>query len=118
MDYDPSSPPDEVLLVVVGAGASHDCVLNGKRITGDITPSSHIPLPAIEARYAIPPLTRDLVRNTPLNGMLIDRYASCQPVIAKLRSALADKDTAPSLEEALAAYRDQENPQVERHLMG
>jgi hypothetical protein len=96
----------EVLLVVVGAGASHDCTQMPRPTKAVI----ELPgLPSLAFAQAIPPLTKDLALSQPLQNTLMARYPECQPVAEYLRRELAMNGVAgqpaTTLEQALAEYQ-------------
>lgn len=90
----------EVVLVVIGAGASFDAaeVPDGFRM----------------------PLTQDLVGEEDDIVSLLGKIQDCQPVVATLRRQLKSKTGAPSLEEALLDYekRRSKNPEIGRRISG
>jgi hypothetical protein len=77
-------PDREVLLVVLGAGASFDCMPRSAQSWSD----------DLSARYALekrtwsevrPPLAADLVASTSFHNEIIARYPACAPLVAALR---------------------------------
>jgi len=76
---------DGVLLVIVGAGASYDCLpereLDRTTINGPGLP----PRSACDVR---PPLTKDLVQAGEFYNKLVVRYPQCRPVVDDLRRRL------------------------------
>ena len=109
----------DTLLVVVGAGASHDCV--PQQGVPQVRPPDgspvglELPLPHVR-----PPLTRDLVNPQALQNILADRYRLAQPLIDHLRWVSRNDAESPTpLEVALAAYQSgaDQNPMVTRHIL-
>lgn len=97
------------LLVIVGAGVSHDSLLGSQASRFD---------------EFVPPLTKDLARATPESIRLSKRYRECAPILAELRTRLMATSSTGSdqpsttLEEALAQYASRaDDPNVPRHVM-
>ncbi len=115
----------DVLLVVLGAGASFDCVLpsplvkSGRR---ELRPAgSAEDLEQLEYWDCRPPLTKDLVKPGPLVNRMIARYPACRPVIDDLRQRLGSPhgELELTLERALRDYQSQaeRDPVLERHML-
>lgn len=107
-----------VMLVCIGAGASHDCLPEG---ASNAFLNSSLPIEAIRATDAVPPLTKDLVSTAVLQNWHIAKHAACRPLVAWLRRRLQGVDVAEeriqSLEELLVAYRDNGSiPNAAAHL--
>lgn len=104
----------QIVLVVVGAGASHDC-LPHMALPELVSRNDHPPHPWSDVR---PSLTKDLVTLTPFHNELISRHHECRPVVDELRRRLTGAGSAQgetlSLEQALSEYNDrqQEDPDV------
>ena len=96
------------LLVLVGAGASHDSLLGGTD-------------PFVEAE--VPPLTKDLAQATPESIRLSQRYRECASILGELRTRLIGTPSTPAeapsatLEDALADYAGRTDENIPRHLM-
>jgi hypothetical protein len=100
----------DALLVVVGAGASFDCL-----------PPSSLFLPQLPDR---PPLTKDLAGPNGWSNQLARQYPDVQPLIDALRSDLLKTGPSPdqravTLESALGDHLEQRNvdPNVARHVI-
>lgn len=111
--------PQEVLLVIVGAGASFDCLQSdrGKSTVVRALGTSR------EWSDVRPPLTQDLVGPGTVVRDLALRYPFSQPVIDELRERLLvlpgrPGNRADNLEVALREYldRSRENPVASKHL--
>lgn len=110
----------EVLVVVLGAGASFDCLQEDRADDFSVRSSSLLHRPWREVR---PPLTQDLVAPGSIVMELADRYPMVRPLVDDLRERLgvvpgSPNGRADSLEEALRDYvaRRDANPHVARHL--
>ena len=108
----------ETLLVILGAGASHDCVplwqLPGRGSTDTATAGQIriecAGLPTLTLDDCRPPLTQNLAEATPLVNWALDRWPQARPAVAHLREALRSTSDDPaqqvlSLEEALANFQ-------------
>lgn len=107
----------EVLLVIVGAGASYDCL--GDEVWADrqIAVRPGVRRPAWEVR---PPLTKDLIRSSRFNNELALKYSPARPLIDELRHRMSGSgDMTPTLEQALAEYQARRvaDPAIKRHLV-
>lgn len=116
--------PDEreAMLIILGAGASWDCVPGGlgsdKVVNADGLPG--LPLGAVR-----PPLTQRLAAPEPLQNQVLDKWPQARPVVDHLRRSLTthllptNQHGALTLETALRDYRDSEAkvPEVERHIV-
>jgi hypothetical protein len=105
----------DTLLVVVGAGASFACLPDD--VVGNVSSEGlpELPWPAVR-----PPLTQTLVGPGPLQDEVLARYSSAKPLVAELRSALAEAgDSVLSFEALLAEYERSAatNPARDRHLV-
>src|SRR5579862_445258 len=98
------------LLVIVGAGASHDA------LPTHVEPGE---------TYRAPPLTDQLVDHNTETRTLIAKYPSVQPLVGELRRALRnhsgddpDLERVITLEQALDEYRGRASydPNVRQHL--
>jgi hypothetical protein len=69
------------LLVIVGAGASHDSLLGSQ---------------ASRFEEFVPPLTKDLARATPESIRLSRRYRECAPILGELRTRLMETSSTGS----------------------
>jgi hypothetical protein len=106
---------NDVLLVVVGAGASYATVGDGDsllQVEG---------LPTVLPSDARPPLTQGLVGPGLLQDQILARYPMAKPLVAELRDVLASPSprvVAP-FEQLLADYERSaaDNPARRRHLM-
>lgn len=110
----------ETLLVIVGAGASFDCL--GSDVSDDQV--LHVPgLPALSAAQCRPPLAAQLADPSPLGNRTLGKWDKARPVVDSLRREMlhADNDDAraPTLEQALRVYQDRskEIPKHELHLL-
>lgn len=96
----------ETLLVIVGAGASFDCL--GSDVSDDEI--LQVPgLPALLAAQCRPPLAAQLADPSPLGNRTLGKWHKARPVVDSLRREMlhADDDArAPSLEQALRVYQD------------
>src|SRR5215211_1532284 len=114
---------DDVLMVIVGAGASFGCI-----------PSAQVPsagprsmvrgprgssLPERPFSEVIPPVTQGLVSPLAFFNELVEVYWRAQPVVSLLRDRLAREHAPTPLEEALAEYQklSQRNSMVDQELM-
>lgn len=107
----------EVLLVVVGAGASYDCLGEVWQGSRQITVRPDVVRTASDVR---PPLTKDLARPCLLYNELALRYPAARPLIDEIRERLGEKgDATLTLEQALAEYqaRRASDPAIGKHLM-
>lgn len=116
----PALPPGEVLLVIIGAGASYDCIPINEAYAREQRPAAPCaePRPFLQMR---PPLTKDLASPTVFYNELASRYPACRPVLSELRRRLGPATgtaQAITLEEALADYAAgrEVDPLVGRHL--
>lgn len=105
----------DTLLVVVGAGASFACLPDD--VVGNVSSEGlpELPWPAVR-----PPLTQTLVGPGPLQDEVLARYSAAKPLVAELRSALAEAgDSVLSFEALLAEYERSAatNPARDRHLV-
>lgn len=101
----------EVLLVVIGAGASFDSIPTWQ-LGGEGNPLLE---PAHLARRPFrdtkPPLTQDLAKAGPLVNWALDRWPQARPAVAHLRQVLGDSgwldadSQVVSLEAALGAFQ-------------
>lgn len=114
------SSPSEVLVVVVGAGASYDCKADPPGDGEHVMPIPDGPdsdsRPWAEVR---PPLTAELVDGERfVFNQLLNRHPRAAPIVAVLREALNDKENPVPLEQALREYqaRGEANPSVEGQL--
>lgn len=110
---------DETLLVILGAGASHDCVPLWQLPRGDSLDPGKLDrlqiecpnLPTLSLGDCKPPLTQNLAEAGPLVNWALDRWPQARPVVAHLREVLRvteSNSTAQrviSLEEALAHFQ-------------
>jgi len=109
----------ETLLVILGAGASHDCLPEplGKKT---VRVQRLEPLPLADV---LPPLTKELADGRPLQNELLAEWPDAGPVIDYLRRGLkatgADGSPATTLERALGEYQDgvERVPERRRHLL-
>jgi hypothetical protein len=110
------SEPTEVMLVIIGAGASYDCIPGGPN--GPATPIKVENLPALTYPDFRPPLTQQLVAEGPLTGITLDRYKACRSLVDYLRRELADEEQAPTLEHALHRYGEDSryDSMIDRHM--
>ncbi len=103
------------LLVLVGAGASFDCLSLADQRN-------------LDWQSQVPPLTKDLARRTDVSRKLNLQYPDATPILNELRHRLLDRPlsttgTEPiafTLEEALADYlgrRSYDDRNVPRHIM-
>ena len=110
----------DTLLIILGAGASYDCLPPG---CDDSVPLTIGDLPTLPMAQARPPLTQQLASARPLTNWLLDRWPSAAPVIDDLRRRLDDRDNADlalTLERALANYPQVQAeviPEVKRHML-
>ena len=102
-----SSGARDALLVIVGAGASHDAA------------------PSVAGDHQTPPLTKDLAYPSAHAMKLSERYKECQPLLAELRRALKPPSNPPGLaeesttiEDALRLYigRRETDPHISKHV--
>jgi hypothetical protein len=109
-------PSENVLLVLVGAGASFACV----PFTFD-EEVSVLGFGRARFRYLRPPLTAGLVEPSPVNNWLTDRHPGSQSVIDDLRRRMAESSPSEvtSIETALGEYGDRANAddELKHHLV-
>lgn len=106
---------DDVLLVIIGAGASFDCMPG---VYSDRRPSA-LGLPDHPFAFVRPPLTKALTMEQPFYNTLVSKYPACRPVVDYLRRELLSPSGEPAttLEEALGRYEQSPDPDVKRHIM-
>ena len=109
------SEATDVLLVIVGAGASNDCIPGGKHHAlvrlGD--------LPQFQAQDVVPPMTHGLLRG-PLSSHIMGRFPAASNVVAALhRQMRTESPDSESLEQAFAEYQDSHahTPEGRRHVL-
>lgn len=120
-----------VLLVIVGAGASYDCLPDDQLRHSDTQTERLVRRPATAVR---PPLTKDLVERGAFSNELVVRYPQCRPVVDELRRRLRQPSTdgldsaealpvlqswaSLTLEQALHDYEQQavNDPAVHSHI--
>lgn len=115
--------PEEVLLVIVGAGASFDCLQDERSDNFAVDTGGVEGLRQRVWGEVRPPLTKDLVADNAIVRTLATRYPQTRPLIDHLRDRLGvipgtTASPTTTLEEALADYRDlrSSNPQAARHV--
>lgn len=110
---------EETLLVIVGAGASHDCIPlwqlphpgNFLGFDNQVIEINCPGLPTLRIDHCIPPLTQDLAKASPLVNWALDRWPPARPAVAHLREALrvssdgSTQEQVVSLEESLAHFK-------------
>jgi hypothetical protein len=110
--------PEEILLVVVGAGASYDSVAPAQSQRREIQgPFSSDPKFFWED--VRPPLTQGLVADGPVVRQLTTRYERVTPLVHHLRGELGPTTGTPTnktLEEALRDYSDLDGTDIPHHL--
>ena len=75
----------EAMLVILGAGASHDC------LPSTIRPITNVGSPwnfGITVEDIRPPLTQQLAKQGKLTNLFTSRWQSARPIIARLRETL------------------------------
>ena len=112
----------EAMLIILGAGASHDCLPSNIKdatfLSGTVVGGTHLS----EIR---PRLTQQLAQSGPLTNWFTSRWASATPAISHLRATLlktpssSDDQQAQTLESALREYEDGSlrDPARRRHLL-
>ncbi len=111
----------ETLLVILGAGASSDCLPADVPAYKPVSAEGVATLPLDLVR---PPLTQGLVQAQPFVNRLASRWPGARPVLDVLRRRLRASRGSPaaeavSLEQALAEYEQRQRnvPEVEEHLL-
>src|SRR5687768_11603639 len=93
-----------VMLVCVGAGASHDCLVASAFGDMNVRLSAEL---LISPKRAVPPLTKDLVSSGTLQNWHIGQHQKCVPVVDWLRRNMESGNAeAKSFEDLLVQYRD------------
>lgn len=93
----------ETLLLVVGAGASHDCLRHRPRGAVEI-PVPGLPNEVADWTKLLPPLTKHLGQEGWLQNRLLTEYPDARPVVDELRDVTGSGQNPVPLERALAQY--------------
>ena len=110
----------ETCLVILGAGASNDCIPMNVASTTEVGTEG---LPSRMLQHVRPPMTKDLVRPNAFINEILTRWSPARHVMDYLRRNAESDDsnglqTTLSLEKGLAQYQKKPFPQKELHLLG
>lgn len=109
----------ETCLVIVGAGASHDCIPQGFPVSNDAV-TDHLSSRSVSD--TLPPLTKDLVAPSALINQILTRWPPAQAVMDYLRRRVDVSQTGlqatETLEASLAAYQRLSFSERDLHLLG
>lgn len=110
----------ETLLIVLGAGASYDCLPGPLNEGMEVTAPGLKALPLYEVR---PPVTQQLAEPRRLANSVLGRWRWARPVVDHVRRSLGSAGTgrtrAITLETAIRDYSERVSdvPEYERHLL-
>jgi hypothetical protein len=106
----------DVLLVVLGAGASFDSMPRDRETEERVDLAG---VGTYRFDQVRPPLTKDLAKEQPFFNSLVSKYPACRPVVDYLRRELvaASARPTPTLEDALARYQAGTDASIPRQMM-